>query len=74
MEQNIGRAWHRRGSHCADDGIGGNCRFDFFGFEPPVENGIRRAGENFDCLLAVSAELAEIPPDFREPKQIAGRQ
>ena len=72
MEKNVGGAWHGRSRERADDGVGGNSGLNFFGLEPAVENGVGSAREDFDGLLGVGSELAEIPPDLGEPHQVGG--
>ena len=74
MEQHISCARHGRSRERPDNGIGRDRRFHFFGLEPTIENGISGAGEDFDRLLAIVAELTEAPRSFGELKQVVRRQ
>ena len=73
MEEDVSGAGHRRSRERTDDRVGGNGGFDFFGFEPAVEDWICGAGEDFYGLLAVETKLAEIPGRFRELQQVPRR-
>ena len=48
MEQHVGRPRHRRRGKRADDRVGRDRRLDYLGLEPAVEDGIGRAGQDFD--------------------------
>ena len=74
MEQHISCARHRRSSKRSNNGISRDRRFDFFGLEPTIENGIGGASKDFDCLLAIVAELVEVPRSFGELNQVIRRQ
>ena len=74
MEQHIGCARHRRSGKRSDNGIGRDRGFDFFGLEPTVQNGISGAGEDFDRLPAIVAELAEAPRSIGKLNQVFRRQ
>jgi hypothetical protein len=61
VKQHIRGARHRRRRESANNGIGGNRGLELLRFEPTVEDGPRRPGENFHGFRHARTKLLEGP-------------
>src|SRR5262249_22713912 len=71
MEEHVGGARHRRGGHCANDGIGGQSCLELFRFEPAVEDRPGRAGKYLDRLAHPRPEFAERTTQLKKTPQVS---